>query len=44
MEKRLNSPLDIKLAQFPDEELGVALEKKIKNRKVAGFNKILPEV
>ena len=41
--KIINNQLDIKLGQFPQEELDVVLT-KIKNRKAAGFDKISPGV
>ena len=41
--KIINSQLDIKLAQFTQEELNV-IRTKIKDRKVAGLDKIPTEV
>ena len=41
--KIVNNQLDIKLRQLTQVELGVVLT-KIKNRKVASLDKILPEV
>ena len=41
--KIINNQVDIKLSQFTQEELDV-VRTKIKNRKVAGFDLIPPEV
>ena len=41
--KIINNQLYIKLRQFTQEELNLVL-RKIKNRKAAGLNEILPEV
>ena len=41
--KIISNQLDIKLGQFTQEELGIE-QRKIKNRKAAGLDEILPEV